>query len=190
MEFDSELKPQFCSSNKTFGPSDLVLHVQEKQQDLLGYGVRMYLGNLYGDASGDHECMWMWLWIQWHRVVDSCWTFCILCWEQESLGNLNFKMSSASWHAPWILSWWHLFCYGIKNISLKRHSRRTLPQWQKSSNSLNNISMLRWEKNGGLQSWSQISWICTSVILFVLSNCPLFICREKCISEECPQCKH
>jgi hypothetical protein len=50
--------------------------------------------------------------------------------------------------------------------------------------------MLRWEKNGGLQSWSQISWICTSVILFVLSNCPLFICREKCISEECPQCKH
>jgi hypothetical protein len=57
MEFDSELKPQFCSSNKTFGPSDLVLHVQEKQQDLLGYGVRMYLGNLYGDASGDHECM-------------------------------------------------------------------------------------------------------------------------------------
>ena len=46
MEFDSELEPQFYSSNKKFGLSDLVCHVQEKHQDLLGICVRMHLGHL------------------------------------------------------------------------------------------------------------------------------------------------
>jgi hypothetical protein len=57
MEFDSDLEPKFSSSNKKFGPSDLVCHVQEKHQDLLGIGVRIYLGTLFGNAFGQGEFM-------------------------------------------------------------------------------------------------------------------------------------
>jgi hypothetical protein len=55
MEFDSDLEPQFCSSNKIFCPSDLYCHVQEKHQDILGFGVRIYLGTLFGNEFGQGD---------------------------------------------------------------------------------------------------------------------------------------
>jgi hypothetical protein len=50
--FDSDIESQFCSSNKKFGPSDLFCHVREKHLDLLGIGVRIYLGTLFGNEFG------------------------------------------------------------------------------------------------------------------------------------------
>ena len=55
MECYSELGEKFCSSNKKFGPSDLVCHIQEKHQDLLGRSVIIYLEALYGNKFGQGE---------------------------------------------------------------------------------------------------------------------------------------
>ena len=50
--FDSDIESQFCSNNNKFGPSDLFCHVREKHLDLLGIGVRIYLGTLFGNEFG------------------------------------------------------------------------------------------------------------------------------------------
>ena len=55
IKFDSGLHHKFCSSNKKFGRSDLIPHINEKHNDRLGHGIAMYLRPLYGDAFGDGE---------------------------------------------------------------------------------------------------------------------------------------
>ena len=55
MEFGSGLHHKFCSINKKLLPSDLISHIKEKHNDLLGNNIRMYLKTLYGDTFGDRE---------------------------------------------------------------------------------------------------------------------------------------
>jgi len=57
MGFDSKLDTRFCSTNKSFSPSSLISHVQEKHHDILGIGVVMYLKMLYEGALGEGEFM-------------------------------------------------------------------------------------------------------------------------------------
>ena len=55
IKFDSGLHHKFCSSNKKFGPSDLISHINEKHNDHLIHGIAMYLRTLFRDAFGDGE---------------------------------------------------------------------------------------------------------------------------------------
>ena len=55
IEFDSGLHHKFCSIKKKLGPSDLMTHIKEKHNDLLGNGIRTYINTLDGDAIGDGD---------------------------------------------------------------------------------------------------------------------------------------
>mgnify|MGYP006204889239 CR=1 FL=1 len=52
------LHHKFCSSNKKFGPSDLISYINKKHNDRLCHGIAIYLRTLYRDAFGDGEFIW------------------------------------------------------------------------------------------------------------------------------------